>query len=178
MTWYDAVKWCNAMSEKEGLRACYYKSDIFSPENVFRSGEHTLTNAMVDWNADGYRLPTEAEWEVTLKVLQAETAPVAEPVAFASGATSTARNQTQATVRVALPVPSRSQSGVWEWCWDCYSRDPVPTEEENPKGPETGSFRVSRDGTMVEKLGFYARMDLRPDLGASYRGFRVVRKSM
>lgn len=153
MNWHDAVKWCNAMSEKEGLRACYYKSHVFSSENVFRSGEVSLTNEMVDWNADGYRLPTEAEWEVAFKETQAGAVPV--------------------------QTAGRPQSliGVWEWCWDCYSKDPVP-KEEDPRGPETGSFRVARDGTRVDKMGFYARMELRPDLGASYRGFRVVRRSI
>jgi formylglycine-generating enzyme len=61
MTWYDAVKWCNARSEKEGLNFCYYTSA--AQTTVYRSGQVNLTNASVNWVANGYRLPTEAEWE-------------------------------------------------------------------------------------------------------------------
>jgi len=59
--WYDAVKWCNARSEKEGLNPCYYTSA--GQTVVYRSGQFNLTNACVNWAANGYRLPTEAEWE-------------------------------------------------------------------------------------------------------------------
>ena len=59
--WWDAVKWCNARSEKEGLNFCYYTSA--AQTTVYRSGQVNLTNACVNWAAKGYRLPTEAEWE-------------------------------------------------------------------------------------------------------------------
>jgi formylglycine-generating enzyme required for sulfatase activity len=61
VSWYDAVKWCNARSEMEGLTPCYYTDE--SKTTVYRSGQTELTNAMVKWDANGYRLPTEAEWE-------------------------------------------------------------------------------------------------------------------
>ena len=63
--WYDAVKWLNARSEKAGLSPVYYK-DAEKTE-VYRTGgletEFEPTNDMVDWDAKGYRLPTESEWE-------------------------------------------------------------------------------------------------------------------
>jgi len=61
VNWYDAVKWCNALSEMEGRTPCYY-SDA-AQTNVYRSGAVDMTPACVDWGANGYRLPTEAEWE-------------------------------------------------------------------------------------------------------------------
>jgi len=61
MPWYDAVKWCNAKSEKESLTPCYYSDTNFTV--VYRTGESNLTAEHVNWQADGYRLPTEAEWE-------------------------------------------------------------------------------------------------------------------
>ena len=60
INWWDAVKWCNARSEKEGLTPCYHTDS--SQTTVYRSGQLDLTNGCVDWTA-GYRLPTEAEWE-------------------------------------------------------------------------------------------------------------------
>jgi formylglycine-generating enzyme required for sulfatase activity len=56
--WYDVVKWCNARSEKEGLTPCYYTNaeltTVYKTERVA---------PYVNWSANGYRLPTEAEWE-------------------------------------------------------------------------------------------------------------------
>ena len=59
--WFDMVKWCNARSEKEGRTPCYYTSS--SKTTVYKSGEIPLANDWVNWEANGYRLPTEAEWE-------------------------------------------------------------------------------------------------------------------
>ena len=59
--WYDCVKWCNARSQKEGLRPCYYTSATF--DSLYITGKVDLSNDWVDWGANGYRLPTEAEWE-------------------------------------------------------------------------------------------------------------------
>jgi len=60
INWHDAVKWCNARSEKEGLTPCYYTES--GKTTVYRTGLSALDNNWVDWGADGYRLPTRAEW--------------------------------------------------------------------------------------------------------------------
>ena len=65
ISWYDAVKWANARSEKDGFTPCYYLEE--NRTTVYRSGEINLTNFHVDWTASGYRLPTEAEWEVAAR---------------------------------------------------------------------------------------------------------------
>ena len=61
VSWYDAVKWCNARSEMEGLEPRYYTSAART--DVYRTGQGTVANDWVNWAANGYRLPTEAEWE-------------------------------------------------------------------------------------------------------------------
>jgi len=61
MSWYDAVKWCNARSEMEGLTPCYYTNTSLTL--IYKSDRVDLANDNVSWSASGYRLPTEAEWE-------------------------------------------------------------------------------------------------------------------
>ena len=63
MTWYDAVKWCNARSEKDGRVPCYYTNASQSSATIYRSGRFDLATNWVNWEVSGYRLPTEAEWE-------------------------------------------------------------------------------------------------------------------
>jgi len=61
VSWYDCVKWCNARSEREGRTPCYYTSAVQT--QIYRIGQISLSNDCVNWSANGYRLPTEAEWE-------------------------------------------------------------------------------------------------------------------
>lgn len=60
INWYDAVKWCNARSEKEGRIPAYYTNA--AQTSVYRAGRIDVQNSHVKWTAS-YRLPTEAEWE-------------------------------------------------------------------------------------------------------------------
>ncbi len=55
VSWYDAIKWCNALSEMEGLVPVYRAG-----ATIYRTGQIAPT---VNASASGYRLPTEAEWE-------------------------------------------------------------------------------------------------------------------
>lgn len=60
VSWYDAVKWCNARSEKEGLAPVYFTDA--SRTAVYKTGTVIVRGTFCNWSADGYRLPTRAEW--------------------------------------------------------------------------------------------------------------------
>lgn len=61
LSWVDAVKYCNARSEMMGFTPCYYTSS--EKTNVYRTGTLDIKDNWVNWSANGFRLPTEAEWE-------------------------------------------------------------------------------------------------------------------
>ncbi len=181
ISWYDAVKWCNAKSEMERLTPCYYTSDRLASWAVYRQGTLSLTSAMVNWNATGYRLPTEAEWERAARGgLKGKLYP--------NGNTLTSEDANFAN---AQPTPIFAQhykpnvyglyqmaGNVWEWCWDRSGSDTGVSTD--PKGPESGTARRFRGGS-----GFSAaractvswRDADEPDRTSADGGFRVVRRS-
>ncbi|MEI7673476.1 MAG: formylglycine-generating enzyme family protein, partial [Deltaproteobacteria bacterium] len=61
VSWYDVIKWLNARSEKEGRTAVYYTDS--GQTKVYRTGQVDVAAGAVKWSVNGYRLPTEAEWE-------------------------------------------------------------------------------------------------------------------
>jgi sulfatase modifying factor 1 len=69
ISWRDCIAWCNALSEKEGLTPCYYTDS--SKTTVYRNSSTggDISNDCVKWDADGYRLPTEVEWEYAARYI-------------------------------------------------------------------------------------------------------------
>ena len=176
MTWYDAVKWCNARSELEGLAPCYYTD---AGQNVvYRSGQATISNSFVNWQANGYRLPTEAEWERAarggaegMRFPWADTNVIshtrANYVSNSGFPYDVSRTRGYNPAFTNAPSPYTSPCGyfatngfglydmagnVWEWCWDW--RDPywytnALASLPDTHGPEyvSPSRRVIRGGS-------------------------------
>jgi formylglycine-generating enzyme required for sulfatase activity len=169
VSWYDAVKWLNARSEKEGRTPVYYIDDAHT--NVYRKGRVDLTNAQVKWGADGYRLPTEAEWEKAARgSLDGKRYPWGNELG-----TGMANDNMGHTVPVGI-FPANGYGlydmagNVFEWVWDWGSEtqayDWAADGAKNPRGPDS-----SDTGTRVRRGGGYTYGS--PYLKCSNRMFRV-----
>lgn len=133
--WSDAVRFCNARSEAEGLQPCY-----------------DLTSWKCDFNANGYRLPTEAEWEYACRAgtktsyfFGDDDSKLKEYAWYDKNSDGKPHPVGEKT---ANPWGLYDMSGnVWEWCNDFYKVDYyTESPKENPRGPETGETKIVRGG--------------------------------
>ena len=142
------LKWCNARSEMEELEPVYFAET--SKETLLRKGSPEVGHKNVNWNASGYRLPTEAQWEYAARGgLVGKKYPNGDTLTEADGNIGSSKNKTRA---VGGYAPNGyglydMAGNAWEACWDFYSKDYYATFTEtaiNPTGPEEGALRVVR----------------------------------
>lgn len=198
VSWYDCLKWCNARSEKEGLTPVYYVNK--SQTNVYRNGICDLDSGLADWSANGYRLPTEAEWEKAsrgglekgyfswgnypLDGTRANYYASGDP--YDEGTTPVGYYNGKQVIQGTRKVPDSVNryglydmaGNVYEWCWDWYG-ELSTNRVENPRGPVTGAERIIRGGcwkSRVEYMLFCVkRTSIIPAERCNFVGFRCVK---
>lgn len=178
VSWYDAVLYCNALSERDGLTAAY-----------------TIDGNNVTWNreANGYRLPTEAEWEYACRAgttspfstgrnITVEQANWYSSYPYIEGEGGGAYRRQTVEADEFEPNPwglSNMHGNVSEWCWDRYGAYPSQAQSD-PAGAESGQNRVARGGGWYD-YAKHVRSAYRsvapPDYTDYKRGFRIARNA-
>ncbi len=170
ITWYGAIEFCNWLSRESG------QQEVFE----------FLDDNSITWNvnANGYRLPTEAEWEYAARGRGSEKLPWSgckseDELRRYSWLKSNSKSQLHLVgSRLPNALGLYDMTGnAWEWCWDRYGTYPGDTQH-SPRGSNVGDTRLIRGGgagDMNVNARIANRSHLKPEGNNFYVGFRVAK---
>jgi len=195
VTWFDCVYFCNELSEAHGYTKCYTMTNM-----TYYLGQIRSADVICDWDVDGYRLPTEAEWEYACRAGtttrhywgdSSEESIMKQYCWYSRNASSrhwtNPHTDEEGTQSVGQKTPNAfglfDMSGsVWEWCWDWFARSYYgmrPDPDSDPTGASSGSDRVLRGGcwgSCAEECRSAVHVCMGPGDLDNAVGFRVVRR--
>lgn len=152
VSWYDAVEYCNNRSKQEGLEVCYSIKKNRRDSNNTSVFDEKKWIVSCNFSADGYRLPTEAEWEYAARGGKKSRGYMYSGSDDIDNIAWHRDYNDYSFAKVGQKEPNElglyDMSGnVEEWCWDWYDYDYYSmSPSANPKGSESGYFRVLRGG--------------------------------
>jgi formylglycine-generating enzyme required for sulfatase activity len=164
VSWYDAIVFCNRLSMEEGLSPAYRIKGSTNPSvwgNVPKSDNTTWNAVELIADSNGYRLPTEAQWEYacragTTTAFNWGTNTISSSVANYDASVIDANNTAKGTgiqriTEVGSYAPNAwglydMHGNVCEWCWDWYG-DYSSGTQTDPTGAVPGHSRVFRGGS-------------------------------
>jgi formylglycine-generating enzyme required for sulfatase activity len=176
VSWYDAVEYCNKRSIKEGLTPAY--ALIGAKETWDKEDGVKLNNG-----SNGYRLPTEAEWEYAARAGTTTAFSVGEFIKTDQANFADPHGvYRKKTTPVGAFAPNAwglydMHGNVWEWCWDRYGFY-TTNAQTNPLGVPLTTLRVIRGGSWADpdaQVRSYNRGQNPPAERHHNVGFRVVR---
>jgi formylglycine-generating enzyme required for sulfatase activity len=179
VTWYDAVEFCNKLSKREGRTPVYTISG-----RTPATGSIIIAEVTANWNANGYRLPTDAEWEYACRAGTTTAYNTGNTISNNTGWYNA--NSGGKTHEVGKKPPNAwglydMHGNVFEWCWNMFETY-TSNAKTNPTGSEgtaPGLHRVIRGGfwgTDEDFMRSANRVRYTPGDGRSITGFRIVRR--
>lgn len=182
VNWYDVVEFCNKLSVKEWLTPAYKIDKTQEDPNNTSSYDKLKWIVTCDFNSNGYRLPTEAEWEYAARGGEKSKGYTYSGSYDIDVVAWYTNNSGSTTHDVGTKQPNElglyDMSGnVWEWCWDWKGKY-TSVNQTDPRGPNSGTHRVLRGccwGKTEVSCRVAHRNDEDPDYRSNNNGFRLVR---